>query len=164
MNKTLEAKVDAIIRYLLCPNYEASRKEELLAELNRFGSTPVVHSRKPLKQVIEDYLTHAGVPSHIKGYKYLALAIEMVIIDPKLLYHITKGLYLNVAKECETTASRAERAMRHAIEVAFDRNDPNILEGLFGHSCSPSRGKLTNAEFISRMAQLVQREVKNNEV
>ena len=162
MNKTLEAKVDAIIKYLICPNYEASRKEELLAELNSFGTTPVV--RKPLRQVIEDYLTHAGVPSHIKGYRCLATAIEMVVNDPKLLHNITKGLYFNVAKECGTTASRAERAMRHAVEVAFERNDIQILEGLFGHTYSSDRGKPTNAEFISRIAQLVQREVKNNEV
>ena len=93
-----------------------------------------------------------GIPAHIKGYQYLRTAILMTIDDNDVINSVTKILYPSVAKKFQTTTSRVERAIRHAIEVAWDRGDVDILNSYFGYTIQNSRGKPTNSEFIAMIA------------
>lgn len=93
-----------------------------------------------------------GVPAHIKGYQYLRCAILMAIDDTEIINSVTKVLYPSVAKKFSTTTSRVERAIRHAIEVAWDRGDVDTLNSYFGYTIQNSRGKPTNSEFIAMIA------------
>ena len=93
-----------------------------------------------------------GVPAHIKGYQYLRCAILMTIEDADVINSVTKVLYPSVAKKYQTTTSRVERAIRHAIEVAWDRGDVDTLNSYFGYTIQNSRGKPTNSEFIAMIA------------
>lgn len=93
-----------------------------------------------------------GVPAHIKGYQYLRTAILMTIADNDIINSVTKVLYPSVAKKYQTTTSRVERAIRHAIEVAWDRGDLDTLNAYFGYTIQNSRGKPTNSEFIAMIA------------
>lgn len=93
-----------------------------------------------------------GVPAHIKGYQYLRTAILMTIEDNDVINSVTKVLYPTVAKKYQTTTSRVERAIRHAIEVAWDRGDIDTLNSYFGYTIQNSRGKPTNSEFIAMIA------------
>ena len=93
-----------------------------------------------------------GVPAHIKGYQYLRTAILMAIQDSEVINSVTKILYPTVAKQYQTTSSRVERAIRHAIEVAWDRGDLDTLNAYFGYTIQNDRGKPTNSEFIAMIA------------
>ena len=93
-----------------------------------------------------------GVPAHIKGYQYLRSAILMAIEDGEVINSVTKVLYPTVAKKYQTTTSRVERAIRHAIEVAWDRGDVDTLNSYFGYTIQNTRGKPTNSEFIAMIA------------
>ena len=93
-----------------------------------------------------------GVPAHIKGYQYLRCAILMAIDDEDIINSVTKVLYPSVAKKYQTTTSRVERVIRHAIEVAWDRGDVDTLNSYFGYTIQNSRGKPTNSEFIAMIA------------
>jgi len=93
-----------------------------------------------------------GVPAHIKGYQYLRTAILMTIKDNDVINSVTKILYPSVAKQYQTTSSRVERAIRHAIEVAWDRGDIDVLNAYFGYTIQNNRGKPTNSEFIAMIA------------
>ncbi len=93
-----------------------------------------------------------GVPAHIKGYQYLRTAILMTVKDSDIINSVTKVLYPTVAKQYQTTTSRVERAIRHAIEVAWDRGDVDTLNSYFGYTIQNNRGKPTNSEFIAMIA------------
>jgi two-component system response regulator (stage 0 sporulation protein A) len=93
-----------------------------------------------------------GVPAHIKGYQYLRAAILMTINDSEVINSVTKILYPGIAKKYQTTTSRVERAIRHAIEVAWDRGDVDTLNSYFGYTIQNNRGKPTNSEFIAMIA------------
>ena len=93
-----------------------------------------------------------GVPAHIKGYQYLRTAILMTIENNDIINSVTKILYPSVAKKYQTTTSRVERAIRHAIEVAWDRGDVDTLNAYFGYTIQNTRGKPTNSEFIAMIA------------
>ena len=105
-----------------------------------------------LETGVTEILHEIGIPAHIKGYKYLREAIMYTINDMDVLSGITKVLYPEVARRCQTTASRVERAIRHAIEVAWDRGDVEILQRYFGYTVSGLKGKPTNSEFIAMIA------------
>ncbi len=107
---------------------------------------------EPLEIRISRILHNIGIPAHIKGYSYLRLAIEMAVEDPDIINFVTKSLYPGVARAYETTNSRVERAIRHAIEVAWDRGDVDTLDSYFGYTISRQRGKPTNSEFIAMIA------------
>jgi len=107
---------------------------------------------QPLESIVTDVLHEVGVPAHIKGYQYLREAILMVIADMNTINYVTKVLYPGVAKNHSTTASRVERAIRHAIEIAWDRGDLDVLQRLFGYTVSNIKGKPTNSEFIAMIA------------
>ena len=93
-----------------------------------------------------------GVPAHIKGYQYLRTAILLTVKDSDVINSVTKVLYPSVAKKYQTTTSRVERAIRHAIEVAWDRGDVDTLNSYFGYTIQNNRGKPTNSEFIAMIA------------
>ncbi len=101
---------------------------------------------------VTEILHQIGVPAHIKGYQFLRDAILMSIRDPELINAVTKRLYPDIAKANGTTASRVERAIRHAIEVAWDRGDVDTLNSYFGYTIHNLRGKPTNSEFIAMIA------------
>ena len=105
-----------------------------------------------LEMTISDIMREIGVPAHIKGYLYLRQAIMLTVKDPDLMHAVTKVLYPTVAKTNKTTSSRVERAIRHAIEVAWDRGDVDVLSSYFGYTIQNSRGKPTNSEFIAMIA------------
>ena len=105
-----------------------------------------------LETVVTDIIHEIGVPAHIKGYQYLREAIILTINDLDMINAVTKVLYPEVAKRFNTTPSRVERAIRHAIEVAWDRGDVEVLQKFFGYTVSGIKGKPTNSEFIAMIA------------
>lgn len=105
-----------------------------------------------LEMMVTDVIFSVGVPAHIKGYTYLRKAILLAIADPEMIGSVTKTLYPEVAAAFGTTPSRVERAIRHAIEVAWDRGDVEVLDGYFGYTINTGRGKPTNSEFIAMIA------------
>ncbi|MEG2000176.1 MAG: sporulation transcription factor Spo0A [Evtepia sp.] len=109
-------------------------------------------SRQNLESMVTSIIHEIGVPAHIKGYQYLREAIIMTVGDMDIINAVTKILYPEVAKKFGTTASRVERAIRHAIEVAWDRGDLETLQKYFGYTVSNSKGKPTNSEFIAMIA------------
>ena len=126
---------------------------------NRSSVTDSAESERAAKGVPDDIETQVtriihqiGVPAHIKGYQYLRTAILMTISDSDIINSVTKVLYPSVAKKYQTTTSRVERAIRHAIEVAWDRGDVETLNSYFGYTIQNSRGKPTNSEFIAMIA------------
>ena len=102
-----------------------------------------------LESKIKTILHRLGTPAHIKGYQYVADAIIMAVENEESIQAITKVLYPHVAKKHGTTPSRVERAIRHAVEVTWDRGDLDILQEMFGYTISINKGKPTNSEFIS---------------
>ena len=113
-----------------------------------------------LEMRVTNIIHDIGVPAHIKGYQYLREAIIMTVKDMDIINAITKVLYPTVAKRYKTTSSRVERAIRHAIEVAWDRGDVEVLNGFFGYTVSNVMGKPTNSEFISMIADRIRLEQK----
>lgn len=107
---------------------------------------------KNLESQVTSIIHRIGVPAHIKGYQYLRTAIMMTVEDGELINSVTKILYPTVAKKYQTTSSRVERAIRHAIEVAWDRGDLDTLNSYFGYTIQNERGKPTNSEFIAMIA------------
>lgn len=116
--------------------------------------------KKNLDASITSIIHEIGVPAHIKGYLYLREAISMVYNDIELLGSITKVLYPDIAKKFNTTASRVERAIRHAIEVAWSRGNIDSICSLFGYTVSMTKAKPTNSEFIAMVADKLRLEHK----
>lgn len=113
-----------------------------------------------LETLVTAVIHEIGVPAHIKGYQYLREAIMLAVNDMDVINAVTKVLYPEVAKRFGTTASRVERAIRHAIEVAWDRGDIETLQKYFGYTVSNSKGKPTNSEFIAMIADRLQLQQK----
>ncbi len=119
-------------------------------------------SQQPSLEVqVTEILHQIGVPAHIKGYHYLRDSIIMSVENPEIINAVTKQLYPSVAKRYETTSSRVERAIRHAIEVAWDRGDVDILNSYFGYTIHNSRGKPTNSEFIAMISDKLRLQMKS---
>ena len=117
-------------------------------------------SPENLEALVTNLIHEVGVPAHIKGYQYLREAIMMVIKDIDVLNQITKSLYPQIAQRFDTTPSRVERAIRHAIEVAWGRGEQDMVENIFGYTVSASKGKPTNSEFIAMIADKLRLELK----
>lgn len=120
-----------------------------------------VSPKKPLEMKITEILHEIGVPAHIKGYHYLRDSIRMAVEDPGIINAVTKQLYPGVAKLYSTTSSRVERAIRHAIEVAWDRGDVDVLNSYFGYTIHNTRGKPTNSEFIAMISDKLRLEMRS---
>lgn len=118
-------------------------------------------SQESLESQVTDMIHEIGIPAHIKGYHYLRDAILMAIDDMDVLNAITKVLYPTVAKKHQTTSSRVERAIRHAIEVAWSRGKLDTLDQLFGYTVSNGKGKPTNSEFIALVADTIRLKSKH---
>lgn len=109
-------------------------------------------SENELELMVTDIIHRIGIPAHIKGYNYLRDAIILSVKDSEMINSVTKLLYPTIAKNFKTTSSRVERAIRHAIEVAWDRGDVEVLESYFGYTVQNQRGKPTNSEFIAMIS------------
>ena len=135
----------------------------LLARVRQLGSMgemdisapPEESTRRRLEMRITSIIHEIGVPAHIKGYQYLREAIGLAVEDMDVINAVTKVLYPAVAKKYATTPSRVERAIRHAIEVAWDRGDLETLQKYFGYTVSNAKGKPTNSEFIAMIADRI---------
>lgn len=114
-----------------------------------------------LEALVTNIIHEVGVPAHIKGYQYLREAIIMVVNDIDVINQITKSLYPKIAVKFNTTPSRVERAIRHAIEVAWGRGQQEAVENIFGYTISASKGKPTNSEFIAMIADKLRLELKS---
>lgn len=116
------------------------------------AAAPEEEKEPDLETHVTKIIHQIGVPAHIKGYQYLRTAILLTIEDNDIINSVTKILYPSVAKQYQTTTSRVERAIRHAIEVAWDRGDVDTLNSYFGYTIQNNRGKPTNSEFIAMIA------------
>ena len=155
-------------RYLMLKPCDTAALVERLEEIRGGESLRKSQSRRPDKNSIETLVTsiihEIGVPAHIKGYQYLREAIIIAVNDMDVINAITKVLYPQVAKTFQTTPSRVERAIRHAIEVAWDRGDLDTLQRFFGYTVSNTKGKPTNSEFIALIADKLSLQLKSSEV
>lgn len=131
------------------------KNEQTNGSIRRFDVSGSIEVR------VTEILHQIGVPAHIKGYHYLRDSIIMSVEKPEVINAVTKKLYPSVAKKYETTSSRVERAIRHAIEVAWDRGDVDVLNSYFGYTIHISRGKPTNSEFIAMIADKLRLQLKN---
>lgn len=145
--------------YLLKPFSYDMLMERIRQSVKEHNHQPHVSHRPSQKTECPDLETQVtkiildvGIPAHIKGYQYLRTGIMMAISDQDVLSAITKVLYPGIAKKYHTTSSRVERAIRHAIEVAWDRGNIDTLQSLFGYSIKTSKGKPTNSEFIAMIS------------
>ncbi len=156
------------VRYLMLKPCDIGALVERLEELRGGDNLRRVTSRRDSRTSIEAMVTgiihEIGVPAHIKGYQYLREAIIIAVNDMDVINAITKVLYPQVAKTFQTTPSRVERAIRHAIEVAWDRGDLDTLQRFFGYTVSNTKGKPTNSEFIALIADKLQLQLKSAEV
>lgn len=133
---------------------------QLMVESPRESNTRSAVQEQSLESTVTAIIHEIGVPAHIKGYQYLREAIIIAVEDMEVINAVTKILYPEVAKRFSTTASRVERAIRHAIEVAWDRGDLETLQKYFGYTVSNAKGKPTNSEFIAMIADRLQLERK----
>ncbi|HOA85570.1 MAG: sporulation transcription factor Spo0A [Clostridiales bacterium] len=144
----------------LCDHIESicARRSQMPAPVQQTADDKAVDIEAQVTKIIHQI----GVPAHIKGYQYLRTAILMTIKDSDIINSVTKVLYPSVAKKYSTTTSRVERAIRHAIEVAWDRGDVDTLNSYFGYTIQNSRGKPTNSEFIAMIADNLRLKYKLN--
>ena len=121
------------------------------AVLNNTASLSVSATKLELEREVTNLIKKIGIPAHIKGYRYIRTAILLSIKDSEMLEFITKNLYPQIAKQYKTKPSSVERAIRHAIEVACSKGNIELIDGFFGNTISPDRGKPTNSQFIAQI-------------
>lgn len=126
--------------------------KELQLEPTDAAAVKTSLSKEEVEKIVTDHIHDMGIPAKIKGYQYLRTAIMMVIKDPSVIESITKILYPSIAIKFQDTPSRVERAIRHAITVAWSRGNVELLNELFGYTVSAEKGKPTNSEFIALVA------------
>ncbi|GAA0416585.1 MAG: sporulation transcription factor Spo0A [Bacillota bacterium] len=166
--EVMKKAVDLGASYFILKPFDLDNLSEQIRQVQGHNaiSTGVskVNRKEKKKQDLEASITNIiheiGVPAHIKGYMYLREAITMVYNDIELLGSITKVLYPDIAKKYNTTASRVERAIRHAIEVAWSRGNIDSISALFGYTISITKAKPTNSEFIAMVADHLRLEHK----
>ena len=155
------------VRYLMLKPCDMTALVERLEEIRGGESLrnagPRRLDRTGIETMVTSIIHEIGVPAHIKGYQYLREAIIIAVNDMDVINAITKVLYPQVAKTFGTTPSRVERAIRHAIEVAWDRGDLDTLQRFFGYTVSNTKGKPTNSEFIALIADKLQLQLKSAE-
>ena len=137
--------------------------DSMVQHLLSLAETPRPDLHTPgLEETVTSIIHEIGVPAHIKGYTYLREAIMLTAENPEIINSVTKVLYPEVASRFHTTPSRVERAIRHAIEVAWDRGDLEILQKFFGYTVSNTKGKPTNSEFIAMIADRIRLHERNH--
>ena len=164
--ESLREAVDLGVSYFMIKPFDMQALAERIVANNASRRTdkPEFNSRQEvdLELRVTNMIHEVGVPAHIKGYQYLRDAIMMTVKDMNIINAITKVLYPTVARHYDTTSSRVERAIRHAIEVAWDRGDVETLQKFFGYTVSQTKGKPTNSEFISMLADKLRLELKTS--
>ena len=154
------------VQYFMTKPCSAETICERLQEISSMDLTKTAEIKPEIniEAMVTSVIHEIGVPAHIKGYQYLREAIMIAVKDMDVINAITKVLYPQVAKAFQTTPSRVERAIRHAIEVAWDRGDLETLQNFFGYTVSNTKGKPTNSEFIALIADKLQLQLKNMNV
>ena len=147
---------DMIVNRIKMVRHHENRKSFHMRRINP-GENPE-QLQKSLESRVTDIIHEIGVPAHIKGYQYLRDAIIMSVNDIEMLNSITKILYPTIAKKYQTTASRVERAIIHAIEVSWNRGKMDTIDALFGYTINNGKGKPTNSEFIALIADKIRLE------
>ncbi len=137
--------------YMLKPFDMNALEKRIISIVNPTVEEPEVKDNK-IEMEISRLLHSLGIPSHIRGYQYIRESVYMMYQNPEMLGGITKCIYPEIAERFDTTASRVERAIRHAIEVSWTRGDYDLMEEIFGHSVDYDRSKPTNSEFIATLA------------
>lgn len=153
----LERKVDLLVALALaddCASRDAAKKALLTLQAEPHSTR---HHSLTAERVVEDAVRELGIPCSLIGHQYVVTAVCMVVKTPGLVQEMTKGVYPAVADMFQATSHQVERAIRHAIEVACDRCDPDTLYGFFGNTISKYKSKPTNSEFISQVAAYVRR-------
>lgn len=145
--------------YMLKPYSIESLEKRIIEAVNNPQKQTVSIKENKLNLSISKMLHSLGVPSHIKGYQYIRESVLMLYNNPSLLGGITKELYPEIAAKFSTTPSRVERAIRHAIEVSWNRGDYELMEEIFGNSVDYDRAKPTNSEFIATVADKLKLEI-----
>lgn len=143
------------VNYYVLKPFEIKELEKRIFEVHQgenFDSRTIDIKHNNLQISITKVLHELGVPSHIKGYQYIREGIQMIYDKPEMVGGITKELYPDIAKKFETTVSRVESAIRHAIEVSWNRGNWDLMEEIFGHSVDIDKAKPTNSEFIVTVA------------
>lgn len=151
------------VQYFMTKPCEISTVMERIEEITALDAKSISAAKAEvnIEAMVTSIIHEIGVPAHIKGYQYLREAIMIAVDDMDVINAITKVLYPQVAKAFSTTPSRVERAIRHAIEVAWDRGDLDTLQRFFGYTVSNTKGKPTNSEFIALIADKLQLQLKN---
>ena len=136
--------------------------QERIIDSTKLDNISVNYNTNHLEQKISKLLHDLGMPSHIKGYQYIRDAIKLMHTNNNLFNSITKEVYPYIANRYQTTSSRVERAMRHAIEVSWSRGDYDLMDEIFGHSVDFDRAKPTNSEFLATIADKITLEEQSN--
>ena len=167
MTEYVASMADSLgVRYFMSKPCEFTAVSERIGEIvqaERTAKTMPARQEANIEAMVTSIIHEIGVPAHIKGYQYLREAIMIAVDDMDVINAITKVLYPQVAKTLSTTPSRVERAIRHAIEVAWDRGDLETLQRFFGYTVSNTKGKPTNSEFIALIADKLQLQLKNGQ-
>lgn len=149
-------------------NYKPAQSNNFISRENSISKPQYIEisqnkekTEENIEALVTNVIHEVGVPAHIKGYQYLREAIIMVINDIDVINQITKSLYPMIANKFSTTPSRVERAIRHAIEVAWGRGEQDVVQNIFGYTISAAKGKPTNSEFIAMIADKLRLELKS---
>ena len=145
----LELTVEALKRCI-----PAEVLEKAMSQVKTAAPNLAVKPASTQEQTIEQLLLNAGMPTHIKGFRFAATGIRLLLEQPEMMDGITKWLYPEIARIHDSTSCRVERAIRHGIEVAWRRGDLNVLYDYFRNTVDGNRGKPTNSEFLTRMAYI----------
>ena len=155
----LEMQVEALMR-LCTANDEETRQEAKREIRNLLNGRAQAPAGPDPEDILRQLLLELGAPDHLLGHAYVVQAVLLVLHDEMYIRNITFGLYPQLAARFDTTASRVERAIRHLVEVTWDRGDWRVLERCFGNTVSPEKGKPTNGEFIARLSNIVKQKMK----
>lgn len=154
-------KPDMVLVYVKKPaDFDAILSGNPDSSSTKLVSEDEVQRNKSLQEKVTEIIHEVGVPAHIKGYQYLREAIIMSVEDMDMLNSITKILYPSIAKKFATTPSRVERAIRHAIEVAWSRGRMDTIDEMFGYTINCRKGKPTNSEFIALVTDRIRLQMK----
>ena len=163
----LERKIDACIRYIAAQNDEARRNAikdacAILDEENPALGNKLSHGGRTIRELTEDALNYIGVPCHLSGYQFLTAAIVLCVNEPDSAHNIDKDVYPRVAEDYNSTPTRVERCIRHAVTWVFDNGDIDAISQVFGNSISKHKGYATNGHFIATLAHWVKRQHSSN--
>lgn len=153
------------VNYFILKPFEFSdlqKRIEECVDINNYDNSVIDFYHNNLEISITKLLHELGMPSHIKGYQYVREGIKVIYERPEVIGGITKELYPDIAVKFKTTVSRVERAIRHAIEVSWNRGDWDLMEDIFGHSVDIDKAKPTNSEFIVTLADKLKLEMGKN--